>query len=152
MRNKWFEDYDWDSLYLTGKVQKLNVQELDKYLSYFHLSFKGKKQDKVRQVIAHVCKKNGESLDKYTVVQNPNVTSDGGESSDSAKESNSEDDLVITSYSSCQSLGSECEENSEGNVIPVLPLYLFIYIPVLPSLSGRIVRTLFSRYRDCYLY
>ena len=86
-----------------GKVQKLNVQELDKYLSYFHLCFKGKKQDKVRQVIAHVCKKIGKSLDKYTVVQDPNVTSDGGESSDSEKESNSEDDLVITHYSRSRS-------------------------------------------------
>ena len=60
-------------------------------------------------------------------------------------ESNSEDDLVITSYSSSQSSGSECEENSEGNVIPVLPL-------VQQSRSGRIVGTSFSRYRDCYLY
>lgn len=142
MRNKRF---DWDSLCLTGKVQKFNVRELDKYLSYFHLSFKGKKQDKVRRVIAHVCKKNGGSLDKYTVVQDPNVTSDGGESSDSEKESNSEDDLVITSYSSSQSSDSECEENSEGNAIPVLPL-------VQRSRSGRIVGTSFSRYRDCYLY
>ena len=81
--------------------------------------------------------KNGKSLDKYIVVQDPNVTSDGGKSSNSEKESNSKDDIVITSYSSSQSSGSECEENNEGNVIPVLPL-------VQRSRSGRTVGTSFS--------
>ncbi len=106
-RDKRFGDYDWDSLCLTGKVKKLNVQELEKYLSHFRLSSKGKKEDKVRRVIAHVCNKNGESLDKYTHRQDLNTTSDDGESSDSEKESNSDDDLVITHYSSSQSSGSE---------------------------------------------
>ena len=53
--------------------------------------------------------------------------------------------VVITCYSSSQSLGGECEENCEGSVIPVLPL-------AQQSRSARIVGTSFSRYRDCYLY
>ena len=61
-RQKCFDDYDWDTLCRTSKVQKLNIQELEKYLRHFNLPLKGKKNDKVRRVIAHVCNRQGEVL------------------------------------------------------------------------------------------
>ena len=113
-QDKRFEDCDWDSLDLAGKVCKRNIQQPEEHLSHFHLSSKGKKQDKVRRVTAHVFNKNGASLDKYTRREDLNMTSDDDESSNSDKESNSDDDFVVTQYSSSESSWSDFEDNSEG--------------------------------------
>ena len=50
--------------------QKLKVDELEKYLRHFNLSLRGKKNDKVRRVIAPVCSKSGETLDSFANPQN----------------------------------------------------------------------------------
>ena len=58
-QQKGFEDYDWNTLCRTGKVQQY-IQELEKYLSHSNPPFKGKKYDKVRRVTAHALIRIGE--------------------------------------------------------------------------------------------
>ena len=50
-------------------MQKLKVEELEKYLKHFNLSFRGKKDDKVRRILAHVCNAGIVGLDIYTAVR-----------------------------------------------------------------------------------
>ena len=64
------------------------------------------------------------------------------EVSDSEEESDSDDDLVISHYSSAES--SESETKEEG-LVPVVQL-------LRQTLSGRSLGTPFSPYRDCFLY
>ena len=50
------DSYDWNDLVHNGKVGKLTVPELNKYLVHNDLSQRGNKRDKVRRIIAHVSK------------------------------------------------------------------------------------------------
>ena len=45
----------------------MKVEDLGKYLKHFNLSFRGKKDDKVRRILAHVCNVGGilKGLDTY---------------------------------------------------------------------------------------
>ncbi|KAL9965167.1 hypothetical protein ACROYT_G028930 [Oculina patagonica] len=146
-QQKGFDQYNWDTLCRSGEIQKLNIQELEKYLNHFKLSLKGKKYDKVRRVIAHVFYKQHEALDTYNPRQDPEVLSDI-ESSDSGEESDSEDDIVAAHYSSTESSerADNAEENNpEENLVPVLQL-------PRQTRSGRNIETSFSRYRDFFLF
>ena len=46
-------DVDWLSLTMKGNFHSLKVYELDKYLSYYGLMKKRKKEDKVKTVMHH---------------------------------------------------------------------------------------------------
>lgn len=72
-QQKCFEDYDWNTLCRTGKVQQY-IQELEKYLSHSNPPLKGKKYDKVRRVTPHALIRMGEgythvSLQRHEVLQ-----------------------------------------------------------------------------------
>ena len=153
---KCFDDYDWDTLCHNSKVQKLNIQELEKYLRHFNLPLKGKKNDKVRRVIAHVCNRQGEVLDTYVSPQRHEVLPEDTSNNDmgsntssdnSDAESDSEDDIIIAHYSSTDSSESESDsEETNSDRVPVLAQLS------RQTRSGRNITTLFSRYRDCFLY
>ena len=89
-KQKSVNEYDWDTLCRTGKVKKLNVDELEKYLRQCNLSLEEKKNDKVRRVIAHVCSKSGETLDSFAIPQNQ-LSSES--SSDTARSSSEDSDV-----------------------------------------------------------
>ena len=143
-KEKSFDEYNWDILGRTGKLQQLKVQELEKYLKHFNLSFKGKKADKIRRILAHVCNDQGVTIDTYSSRRDPeDPTSDESNDGSEDEESNSEDDLVISHYSSSES--SESESSSQEDFVPVMEL-------ARQTRSGRNTGTSFSKYRDQFLY
>lgn len=66
-KDKGVEMYKWDELVQAGKVGKLTVAELDKYLKHHSLSHRGWKCDKVRRIIAHVSQNH--SFDGEVIVE-----------------------------------------------------------------------------------
>ena len=104
-RDKSYDEYDWTELVLKGKLQKLKIIELDKYLDKNQLSKRGKKDDKIRAISADVLRKNtkenikakmrnalNEECDKIDLVDD----TDSFESSDISEiEDNSDDDLIM---------------------------------------------------------
>jgi hypothetical protein len=99
-KEKDVESYDWTSLVQEGKVGKLTVQELNKYLGHHNLSHKGKKMDKVRRVIAHISK--GFVLENQEIEVVPE--------SDDAEDDTDNEDLVLAEIGDS---GSESESDSE---------------------------------------
>ncbi|CAB4041107.1 Transient receptor potential cation channel subfamily A member 1, partial [Paramuricea clavata] len=57
-KEKKSEEYDWLKLVLQGKIDKLTVQELDKYINKHNLSKKGKQKDKLSAITADVLRKS----------------------------------------------------------------------------------------------
>ncbi len=53
-RSKTVEDYDWHSLLSDGRIGKLTILELNKYLEHHKLPITGKKNDKIRTIAAHL--------------------------------------------------------------------------------------------------
>ena len=53
-KRKAFEDYEWQKLLEDGKLGKLPVAELKKYLVHYSLPLTGKKADKVRTIVMHL--------------------------------------------------------------------------------------------------
>lgn len=90
-QQKCFEDYDWNTLCRTGKVQQY-IQELEKYLSHSNPPLKGKKYDKVRRVTAHALIRMGEgythvSLQRHEVLQDDISDNDMDNCSDAESDS-----------------------------------------------------------------
>ena len=49
---KQYQDYNWSDLIESGKLSKLKVKELDKYLKEHQLPSAGKKPDKLKRITA----------------------------------------------------------------------------------------------------
>ena len=141
-RQKLFEEYNWDTLCRIGEIQQLTVPELEKYLTHFNLSLKGKKNDKMRRIICHASNIQGEEINAYiSTRQDRDMRIREKEISYFEEESDSEDDLVIAHYSSAESLESK---TNEEELVPVVQLSR-------RTRSGRSIGISFSRYRDCFL-
>ena len=89
-RQKGFYEYDWDTLCRTGEIQHLLLHEIEKYLNHFKLSIQGKKADKVRRVMAHVCNRKGEQIDAFVLSQSEKNVSDN--SCDIGSDASDDDD------------------------------------------------------------
>ena len=138
-----FKEYNWDTLCRTGEIQQLTVPELEKYLTHFNLSLKGKKNNKMRRIICHAPNKQGEEINAYiSTREHRDMRIRDNEISDSEEESDSEDDLVVAHYSRVES--SESETNEE-ELVPVVQFSR-------ETRSGHSIGTSFSRYHDCFLY
>ena len=153
-RQKGFQDYDWDTLCRTGEIQKLLLHEIEKYLSHFNLPVLGKKADKVRRVMAHVCSRKGESIDTFVSSQSREGVSDDNTDSDvsNEEESDSENDIVIAHYST-----SDSSANDDPNSDPDVSQIETDEVPIIAQLqrqtrSGRNIATPLSRYRNCLFY
>lgn len=90
-QQKCFEDYDWNTLCRTGKVQQY-IKELETYLSHSNPPLKGKKYDKVRRVTAHALIRIGEgdtnvSLQRQEVLQDDISDNDVDNCSDAESDS-----------------------------------------------------------------
>ena len=57
-KEKTHEEYDWLVLVLQGQLNKLKVQELNKYITENKLNTEGKKQDKINAITADVLRKS----------------------------------------------------------------------------------------------
>ena len=64
---KAFEDYDWDDLIATGKIGRLKVQELDKYLNHHQIPICGLlKNDKIEAIRCHYYQGKSTATEKET--------------------------------------------------------------------------------------
>ena len=97
-----YDQYDWKELVMNGKLGKLLVSELDKYLTKHKLSKVGKKPDKVAAISCHVMR-------SLPDLQN---TSDKTESED---ELTSESDTEIVVAQVLSESESETEDVSVRN-------------------------------------
>lgn len=129
----------------TGEIQQLTLSPRVEYCPHFNLSLKGKNNDKSRRIICHASNKQGDEINAYIATRQDLVMRTvirDSEISDSEEESDSEDDLVISHYSSAESSESETKEE---DLVPVVQL-------LRQTRSGRSLGTPFSPYSDCFLY
>ena len=49
-----YNDIDWQDLYRRSQLSSLRVSELELYINHYNIAFKGKKDEKVRVVKAHI--------------------------------------------------------------------------------------------------
>ena len=108
-RDKLYGEYNWLELILKGELEKLNIQELDKYLDKNQLS---KKDDKIRAITADVLRKNARDTVEYTIGEGlgkiPTNNEEPIETSDASDaESDSDSDLVI------DAIGNESSDSDD---------------------------------------
>ena len=78
-KEKGCRDYDWLDLTMNGKLKKITISDLEKYLNYNSLSKKGRKDDKVKTIMCHVLRHRNFGRDKRETIS-------GEEESDSDEE------------------------------------------------------------------
>ena len=108
------------TLWGTGEIQQLTLSRRVEYCPHFNL--KGKNNDKSRRIICHASNKQGDEINAYIATRQDPVMRTvirDNEISDSEEESDSEDDLVISHYSSAESSQSETKEE---DLVPVVQL------------------------------
>jgi hypothetical protein len=65
---KTYGDYDWAQLVLTGKLAKLQVFELEKYLSHYKINFKKKtKKEKIEMIVSNIKIEEPNKLKQMTI-------------------------------------------------------------------------------------
>lgn len=109
--NKTYQEYNWLGLIEHGKLGKLVVKELEKYLKHHGLDLRGTKKDKVKAIMCHVLQTN-ENID---LPDEPDSTSESEEEIVAAvlpgRESESETELDDeTSESHSESYESDSSE------------------------------------------
>jgi hypothetical protein len=117
-RNKKYEDYNWIAMFNDGLLMKLNVSELNKYLSHHGMmhSLKLRKAEKIRVIQGHIASHLNVSEDDVSVEENSDDSY--RDSSSSADESSEDivlnDTLASLSESETEKTGDESE--TEDNV------------------------------------
>ncbi|CAB4007502.1 Transient receptor potential cation channel subfamily A member 1 [Paramuricea clavata] len=101
--SKTYENYDWNTLIDSGKLNSLKVMELDKYLKRHDLSTIGKKEDKIKRIKAdfYINRTNDAAIDAETS-DDDTLSGDG--------ESDSDDDEVLQIIPE----GDEDDNSTEG--------------------------------------
>jgi hypothetical protein len=80
--NSKFEDYNWLELVLSGKINKLLVVELNKYLERYKLNLKCSKKDKIHAITVNVLRQESEETTKNVMQQVAPKIQDAGDISD----------------------------------------------------------------------
>ena len=114
-KEKPFNEYDWDILCRTGikrPIKRPRAGEVFKTLWSF---FKGKKDDKICRILAHVFNDQGESITAYIPRKEPDDESMSVNEESDSNVSDSENNILI-SY--CSSDSSETKESSQKYIIP----------------------------------
>lgn len=110
--NKRYKDYDWPNVISSGKLSKLKVTELDKYLKYHGLSLIGRKADKITRITSHFY------IDTQSRKDTPQCDSSETETSEES-ESDSDEDEVLGVVPNDVDLTEE-DESEEDNVSDIL--------------------------------
>ncbi len=105
--DKSVNDYDWQGLLRDGKLGKLTVSELNKYLQHYQLPCTGKKADKVRTVVAHLAR---------GTVYDVHVEND-------SEDSESDEDIVLENIGSGSDseICSDSDEYSTASDVHIAP-------------------------------
>ena len=119
-RNKKYEDYNWLAMFNDGLLKKLNVSDLNKYLSHHRMmhSLKLRKAEKIRVIQGHIAS-HLLNISEDNILLQENSDDSYGESSSSADESSEDivlnDTLASMSESETEKSGDEfqAEENVE---------------------------------------
>ena len=122
--------YNWKSLVEDGKLASLTVPELDKYLEHYQLPKNGRKNDKMRRIIAHYFSENGEQIPENFAINRED---------DNESESGSDEDLLIYESESSDNVTSESEDSATDSICNP---------PSLVSRSGRRVGHWRTRYAN----
>lgn len=101
--NSKFEDYNWLELVLSGKINKLLVVELNKYLEKYKLNLKCSKNDKIQAITLNVLTQESVERTKHVMKEISSQLQDGDDlldrsvgddklSCESGEENSSDDD------------------------------------------------------------
>ena len=82
--NNTFGDYNWLELVLSGRINKLLVVELNKYIEYHKLNMKCSKKDKIRAITVNVLKQESMEKQKDAMRQVSGQVEDDGDLLDNA--------------------------------------------------------------------
>ena len=107
-KKKVYRDYNWGELLMTGRLDKLLVSELDKYLDCHHISkTKKNKKEKVLIIQKHLQLENTAALERVNLTGAEFLAARGDVSDDGTDDDEStddEDELVqSTASTSCSS-------------------------------------------------
>jgi len=114
--NKEYKDYDWPNVISSGKLSKLKVKELDKYLKYHGLSLIRRKADKVKRITSHFY------VDMRSLQDTPQSSSSETETSDES-ESDSDEDDVLGVVPNDEDLRDDSEEDSVSGILHTVVLW-----------------------------
>lgn len=117
-RNKKYEDYNWIALFNDGLLKKLNVSDLNKYLSHHGMmhSLKLRKTEKVRIIQGHIASHLADPEDNLFVEQN---SDDSSRDSSSSADESSEDIVLndtLASMSESETEKTDDESETEENI------------------------------------
>ena len=91
-----YEDYDWMQLVISGKISKLYVFELDRYLDKFKLNKKCKKADKIKSITVNVLRNMPVEEHQLKNYENDEKSdSDGADEETDSEFDDDESDLVF---------------------------------------------------------
>ncbi len=114
------------------KLASLKVPELNKYLDHYQLPKNGRKDDKIRRIIAHYFSQNGEQIpENFSINREDN----------SENESGSDEDLITYESESSDNVTSESDDSVTDSVTDSV-----CNPPSLVSRSGRHVSNWRTRY------
>ena len=138
---KTYKEYNWPDLIDSGKLNKIKVKELDKYLLKHNLSTANKKADKVKRITAHY------SLTNDKVAKQMSNDSDSKSALEYDSESDSDEDnddevLAVIDDSSDQ---DSTVESDEADDIREAVVHSKL------SRSGRRVGSWMDRFQDSYV-
>ena len=132
---KQYQDYNWSDLIESGKLSKLKVKELDKYLKEHQLPTAGKKPDKLKRITADFYLRNDKEATSEDKPADPE--------SDSVWESDSDDDDVLAVIGD--------SDTDEDSTVEPLETTETETETCQFSRSGRRVGSWMSRYHENYV-
>jgi hypothetical protein len=139
LKSKEYKDYEWKVLAASREsLNKLTVYELEKYLKYHKLSFKGLKKDKIVRIMAHINLSSIETrplhYNSISFDEEEDKLESSGEESGGEDDEDSEDDEVITFVESDNEL--EDVETDDDSDEPMPQVYPDTVTSRLCSLTG----------------
>ena len=138
---KTYKEYNWPDLFDSGKLNKIKVKELDKYLLKHNLSTANKKADKVKRITARYYLTNNKVAKQMSNDSDSKSASEYGSESDS-DEDNDDEVLAVIDDSSDQDSTVESDEADDAREAVVHSKL---------SRSGRRVGSWMDRFQDSYV-
>ena len=113
--NNTFGDYNWLELVLSGRINKLLVVELNKYIEYHKLNMKCSKKDKIRAITVNVLKQESMEKQKDAMRQVSGQVEDDGDLLDNAVLSSDDSDYEYTSESEARGSNNGGNNDDESD-------------------------------------
>ena len=105
-----YNDIDWEDLYHRNQLSTLRVGELELYFNHHNIAFKGKKDEKVRVVKAHI----GSKILTSIVQDSHNNTQPASDSNSASKSDSDRVERIVVSSSDSSELNDSGDQAADS--------------------------------------